>query len=204
MVGFPRREVADKFPAVRWQGINDDGLAGGRQSSRLATRLGSQRVPEVLVYTSRSRDDATGGASQKLSRFACWLCRTSYPHGNPNFAKSIEAVLGSGWEVSSSCSSISFVPESRCSPRVRTFESSRSSGLSFFDFVSTLTLFYLQFLSRPRFFGDEISARGFARSSCGEASSLLLVFRTHVTPSFRLGWVAWPGWGIFVGCMTRG
>lgn len=35
-------------------------------------------------------------SSQKLSRFACWLCRAPYPHGNPNFAKSIEAVLVPG------------------------------------------------------------------------------------------------------------
>lgn len=51
-------------------------------------------------------------SSLKLSRLACWLCRASYPHGNPNFAKSIATTLH-GWEASASCSSISFVPESR-------------------------------------------------------------------------------------------
>lgn len=75
-----------------------------------------------------------GWSSLKLPRLACWLCCcASYPHGNPNFAKSIAATLH-GWEASASCSSISFVPRVPVLPAAGTYDSSRPSGLSFFDF----------------------------------------------------------------------
>lgn len=59
------------------------------------------------MYT-RDREEA----SQKLSRFAQSLWRSPYPHGNPNFAKSIGGGLRDERLPRRPRSSISFVPGS--------------------------------------------------------------------------------------------
>lgn len=59
------------------------------------------------MYT-RDREEA----SQKLSRFARSLWRAPYPHGNPNFAKSIGGGLRDERLPRRPRSSISFVPGS--------------------------------------------------------------------------------------------
>jgi len=97
----------------------------------------------------------------KLPRLACWLCCASYPHGNPNFTKSIAATLhGYGWEASASCSSISFVSKYYpflVLPAAATYGSSRPSGLSFFDFNDGFFRYFalLYFTTSARSFTKE-------------------------------------------------